>query len=126
MSIRKYELHESSDSRSEVDIAVPARKPASRGGSATGMAWIAIIVLLPVGQRGERLQQRSHGNGRVGMIPARGQSATRACIQQQKRDVATGEVAGQRLGADWANNQQMDLPARSSSEFSGSSSGRRD
>src|SRR5580765_7189378 len=77
---------------------MPLRKPTSTGSSATNMARVAEIVLLPVGQRGERLQHRSHGNRLVGIIPARGQQATRACIHQQKRDVASGEVPGQYLG----------------------------
>ena len=82
------------DRGSQVHVAMPVRKPASAGSSAAGMARVAEIVLLPVGQRGERLQQRSHGNRLIGIIPARGQQATRACIHQQKRDVAVWRSPG--------------------------------
>ncbi len=58
------------DGCSEIDIAVPARKPASRRRSATGVVGIAIAVLLTVGEGCERLEQRTHRNASIGMIPA--------------------------------------------------------
>src|SRR5258708_40370262 len=85
------------DGGGEIDLAVTARAPASGGRSATRVTRESEVVLLAISQGGVRLQERSHWNGRIGMIPARGQQATRMRVEQQKRNVAAGEVAGQGL-----------------------------
>src|SRR5690349_15557648 len=74
-----------------------AKEPASGSRSAALVLRISEVMFRAVCEGNERFYQRPHGNRRVGMIPARGQSAPRMGIQQQKRNVATGEVTVQRL-----------------------------
>lgn len=80
------------DGGGEIDVAVSVGEPASGGSAEAGVLGIFENVLLAIGQRGERLDQRSHGDGGIGMIPALGENASGVGVEEEIGNVAVGEV----------------------------------